>query len=102
MSGDVLICRKMCICLSSFVRPGSWSVATGDDSILIPSGSLTTTFFDIMTGSIVGVNSFYRWMFAPKYKMDSVYFIGELGGVPILLTKLILGVLILNFIHYRP
>ena len=35
-----------------FVRPGSWSVSTCDESIVLPSGSLSVMFFDIITGEI--------------------------------------------------
>ena len=38
-----------------FVRPGRWSVATYDDSIVIPYDRLDITSFEIITGSIVGV-----------------------------------------------
>ena len=51
--------------------------------------------FDIMTGAIVGMDSFTWYMLAPDSALVSMYFIVELGGVLILLIKLILGVLLL-------
>ena len=41
-------------------------------------------------------------MFAPKYSIASVYFLGELGGFPMLLITLILGVLILMLLIISP
>ena len=70
--------------------PGSWSVTTCDDSIVLPSVSHNINSFDMMTMGIIGVDLFDRCMFAPDYEFAGVYFIVELGGVPILLIKLIL------------
>ena len=58
--------------------------------------------FDIMTGAIVGVASFSIWVFTPEFAIASMYFLGELGGVPILLNKLILDVLILILFVIAP
>ena len=77
------------------VSPDSWSVITCDESIVLPSGSLQVMFFDIITGDIVCVASFAICMFAPESVIVGVYFLGELGGVPVLLIKLILVVPIL-------
>ena len=61
---------------------------------MLPCGILVVVLFDTMNGYIVGVDSFDRCMFAPESAISSVYFLGELGGVLILLVKLILVVLI--------
>ena len=81
ISGAVIILGKMLICLAFLVRYGIWSVATCDNYIVIPSGSLAVMSFDIMTGAIVDVDWFSRWMLVPEYEIASVYFLGELGGV---------------------
>ena len=65
-----------------------------DNSMVIPYVSLVVTLFEIVTGAIFGVALFDIWMFAPESTIASVYFIGELGGFPIIFIKLILGVLI--------
>ena len=72
-----------------------WSVFTCDESILLPFCGLSDMSFDIITEDIIGVDSLNIWMFALESAISSVYFLGELGGVPILLIKLILGVLVL-------
>ena len=41
-------------------------------------------------------------MFTPESEITIIYFIGELGDVPILLIKLILGVLILVLLIITP
>ena len=41
-------------------------------------------------------------MFEPKSEIAGVYFLGELGGVTILIIKLILGVPILNLLIIFP
>ena len=82
--------------LSSFLNgPSIWSVAICYNSIVLTSGRLVVMFFEIMTGAIFGVASFARWVFAPESEIASVYFIRELGGVPILLIELILSLLII-------
>ena len=58
MSGTVIVSVKMIICIAFLVRPGSWSVATCEKSILLPSGILQVVFFDIITGDIVCVALF--------------------------------------------
>ena len=90
----VIIFGEMCICLTSFVRPSSWIVSSFYNSIVIPYDSLAVMFFGIMMWAIVGVYSFFRCMFAPQSAIASMYLLGDLGGVLILLIKLILGVLI--------
>ena len=61
---------------SFFFRPGSWSTDTCDESIIIPYSSLAFMLFEIMTGSIVGVDSFARCMFTSESAIYSVYFPG--------------------------
>ena len=51
--------------------------------------------FDIITVAIVGVVCLDIGMFTSASEISSMYLLGELGGVPILLIKLILGVQIL-------
>ena len=75
-------------------RPGSRSVNICDDSIVLPSGSLTVISFEIMTGAIVVVACFSRCIFAPESASANVFLLGELGGVPIQFVKLNLGLLI--------
>ena len=93
---------------SFFLWPGSWRIALCDESIVILSGSLAAVSFDIKTVAIVGVSRFAICVFAPECAIDSIYFLVELGGVPILLIKLILGGLILVLFiigpnrHLRP
>ena len=67
--------------------------AACDDSIVIPHGILDIMYFDIMTRVIVGVACLDRCMIALEYKITGVYLLGEVGGVPIILIKLILGVI---------
>ena len=62
---------------------------------MVPSCSLAVVLFDIVTGGIVGVDLFTRWMFAPEFVIANVQVLGDLVGVLTLLIKLILGVLIL-------
>ena len=62
---------------------------------MITYGSLTVMLLDIIAGEVFGVASFSRWMFSTEFAIESVYFLGELVGVPILLIKLILGVILL-------
>ena len=71
--GAVLIFGKMWICLAYFLRPGEWSVAICDDSIVLPSGSIS---FDIITGAIVVVAHFSRCIFAPESVIASVLLLG--------------------------
>ena len=102
MSGAVIVSGKMRICMVFLVRPGSWSVSTCDESIVLPSGSLSVMFFEIITGDIVCVASFSRLMFARESMVVGVYFLGELGEVPILLIKLSLGLLVLILFIISP
>ena len=62
------------------LRPGSWSVAICDDSVVISSGSLDVMSFDIMTGDIFGLACLVRCMSAPDSAFTSVYLLEELGG----------------------
>ena len=54
--------------------PGSWSVATCDDSIVLPSVSLSVILFEIITGLIVAVDCFTRCILAPESAIASVFF----------------------------
>ena len=59
-------------------------------------------YFEIITGSIVGMAWLARCIFAPESEIASVYLLVELGGIPTLLIKLILGVLILILFIIAP
>ena len=102
MSGAVIVSGKMRICMVFLVRPGSWSFSTCDESIVLPSGSLSVISFDIITGGIVCVVLFSRWIFAPESMIVGVYFLGELGGFLILLIKIILVLIILILFIISP
>ena len=65
-----------------------------DDSILLPYGTLAVMLFLIITGAIVVVACFARFIFAPVSAIASVFILGELGGFPIQFIKLVLGLLI--------
>ena len=84
------------------VRPGSWGVDTCDYSIVLPYDILALMLFGITTEAIFGVASFARWMFAPQSEIACVHFLGEVGGVSIILIKLILGLLILILLIISP
>ena len=58
--------------------------------------------FDIMPGAIVGAYLFVIWIFKTDSEIANVYFVGELGEVPILLIKLILSDTILNLSIITP
>ena len=53
INGSVFIFGKIWICLACFLRPGSWSVAMREGSIVIPSYILAIISFEIITGPIV-------------------------------------------------
>ena len=57
---------------------------------MIPSGRIDVMSFNIITGDIFGMACFSGCIFAPESAIASVYLLEELGGVPILLMKLIL------------
>ena len=94
ISGAVFIYGKMWICLASLIRPGCWSVAMCDESIVLPSGSLAVMSFEIMTGSNVLVACFSGWIFAPGSATAGVFLLVEFGGITIQYIKLILRLLI--------
>ena len=50
ISGAVYIFGKIWICLDCLIRPGIWSVAMCDVSIVLPSSILAVMLFDIMIG----------------------------------------------------
>ena len=79
-----------------FVRPGIFSATICDNSVVIPSGSLVSVLFYIMTGSIDVVDCLDRCIFAPESAIYRICLLVELVGFPILLIKLISGLLILN------
>ena len=58
--------------------------------------------FVIMTVAFVGVACLNRFIFEPESAIASVFLLGELGGVLILLIKLGLGVLILILFMISP
>ena len=76
--------------------------------MVIPSGTLAVVLFEIMTGVIVGIALFDRWIFTPESAIYNVYFVAELGGVLILFIKIFLGdILLIIYIinpnhHSRP
>ena len=72
--------------------------------MVLPSSILDVMLFEIVTGGIVAVAFFARWIFEPDSEISNVQFVGELGGVLILLIKLILGdlILILSIISPKP
>ena len=84
------------------LRPGIWSVAICDDSIVIPSGILAVMSFEMMTGDIVVVDCFARCIFAPEYTIASLFLLGEFGWVPIKFIKLILELLISILLMIAP
>ena len=63
---------------------GRCIVATWEDSIVLPYGSLSVMSFYIMNRAIFGVVCFARCMFAPGSVISSVCLLGELVGIPIL------------------
>ena len=58
--------------------------------------------FEIITEDIFVVACFYRFIFAPGSAKDSVFLLGEFGGVPIQFIKLIIGLLSLILIIISP
>ena len=81
INGAVFILDQMWICLACLLRPGSWSFPMCEDSIVLQSGSLSVISVDIITGAIVLVASFVRYIFAPESAIDSMLLLGLLGGV---------------------
>ena len=59
-------------------------------------------YLDIMTGAIIGVACLDRCMGVTGSEIASLYLLGEVGGVPILFIKLILGLLILILFIISP
>ena len=62
--GDVYIFGKIWICLVCLLKPGSWSVAMCNDSIVLQSGSLAVISFNIIKGAIIVVDCFITCIFA--------------------------------------
>ena len=89
-------------CLACLLRPGRCSVGMCVDSIVIPSGSLDFISFSIITGAIVGVACFARYIFAPESDIASMLLLVGLGGASILFIKLILGLLISILLTIAP
>ena len=102
ISGAVFIFGQMWICLSCLLRPGIWSFSVCDDSIVLPYGILAVVSFDIMAEVIVVVDCLDRCIFAPRSEISIKYLLVESGGVPILLIKIILGLLILILFIIAP
>ena len=102
ISGAVFIFGIMWVCLACLLRPGRWSVAICDDSIVLLYGSLAVMSFEIMTGAIVVVACFSGCISAPESSVFSVYLLGEFGGVTIQFIKLILGLLISMLLLIAP
>ena len=75
--------------------PGIWIIDIRDNSIVLPSGILAVMLFDSMIGDIFVMACFARCKFAPEYMITSMFLLGELGWVPILLIQKKLGLLIL-------
>ena len=71
------------------LRPGSWSVAICEKSIVLPSRSLDVMSFEIMARDSVVVAYFVRCIFAPESAIDSVFLLGEFVGVPIQSIKIV-------------
>ena len=65
-----------------------------EDYIVLLSGSLDNILFGIITGAIVMVTCFDRFIFAPESAIARMLLLGGLGGVLIKFIKLILGLLI--------
>ena len=89
INGAIFIFGKMWICLACLLRLGIWSVATSQDSIVLPSVSLAVISFGIITGAIVVVACFTGYIFVPESTMSSMLLIEGLGGVSIQYIKLI-------------
>ena len=66
ISEDVFIYGEMWIYLVSLLIPGRWSVDMCEDSIVLPSDSLSIVSFDIITGAIVVVACFAGCIFANR------------------------------------
>ena len=72
ISWVVLTVGTLWIRLASLVSPDSGSVATCDNSMVMPSGSLAVMFFYIVTAIIFGVSLFDKWILSPEYVIDNV------------------------------
>ena len=65
-----------------------------EDYIVLPSGSLAVISFASITGAIVVVDCFDRYILSPESVIDIMLSLGGLSGVSIQFIKLILGLLI--------
>ena len=72
MIGVVFISGKFWICLASLYILVSGSVATCVESMVLPSGSISSMVFVHLTVSIVGVSLLAKCIFAPKYAIDKL------------------------------
>ena len=70
---DIFICGKMCIYLAFLRRPGSWIVTMCEDSIVIPSVIIAIISVEILTGAILVVTFFARFIFVPEYAIASIF-----------------------------
>ena len=75
ISGAVLIFVKMWIYLACLLRPGIWSVAMCEDSIVLPFGSLDIISFKIITRTIVVVACFSRCILSLESAIASMLLI---------------------------
>ena len=66
INGAVFIFGKMWILLACLFRPGSWSAVMWEDSIVLPSGSISVISVEIITGNILVVDCFAMCIFAPE------------------------------------
>ena len=76
ISGDVFIFGEIWIYLACLLIPGSWSVPMGEDSMVIPSGSLDIISFEIITGAIVVVAFISRFIFTPESVIANILLLG--------------------------
>ena len=65
-----------------------------EESTVMPYVSLAVISFDIITGAILVVACFSRCIFEPASTIASMLLLVGLGGVPIQIIKLILGLLL--------
>ena len=73
-----------------------------EDFIVLSDGSLAAVSLEIITGAIVVMSYFSRCILWPESLIVVVFFLVEFGWVPILLIKLILGLLTLILLIIAP
>ena len=72
--GIITFLDKCKICLACLILPCIWSVFICDDSIVLPSGSLSVMSFEIITRIIVVVDCFSWCIFAPESAVYIVFY----------------------------